>query len=236
MDPGTFYNIASEETYQDGQIIFKEGSSGDWVYIVFSGSVEISRTIGGKKFILGTLQPGETFGELSLIGAMKRTGTARAIGKTTVGLIDRTFLDNEFNRLSAGLRTILVTIAQRYIQIMDGAREFTARREERVKKSLSLTFKDRQTFVKAYTENLSSGGLFIKTEHPLEAGQRFPLELHIPDVGEPLQTKCQVAWVRKPTEATGDKPAGMGVKFVGMPAKDAQILKQYLRAVMKEEK
>jgi len=40
------YHIASEETYKDGQVILEEGSSGDWVYVVLSGSVEISKTIG----------------------------------------------------------------------------------------------------------------------------------------------------------------------------------------------
>ena len=42
------FNIASEETYQDGQVIIKEGTTGDWVYVVLSGSVEISKTVEGK--------------------------------------------------------------------------------------------------------------------------------------------------------------------------------------------
>ena len=36
------FTIASEETYPDGKMIFQEGSSGDWVYVILSGSVEIS--------------------------------------------------------------------------------------------------------------------------------------------------------------------------------------------------
>ncbi|MBW2358476.1 MAG: cyclic nucleotide-binding domain-containing protein [Deltaproteobacteria bacterium] len=58
------YNIANEETYQDGQIIFKEGSPGDWVYVILSGSVEISKDIRGQKDIIEKLQPGDVFGEL----------------------------------------------------------------------------------------------------------------------------------------------------------------------------
>ena len=53
------FNIASEETYQDGQIIIKEGTSGDWVYVILSGTVEISKTVRGKEFVIELLQPNE---------------------------------------------------------------------------------------------------------------------------------------------------------------------------------
>ena len=83
------YNIAEEENYQDGQIIFKEDSSGDWIYVVLSGAVEISKNLQGQKYIISVLQTGEVFGELGFIGVTKRTATARAIGNTTLGIIDR---------------------------------------------------------------------------------------------------------------------------------------------------
>ncbi|MBW1667663.1 MAG: cyclic nucleotide-binding domain-containing protein, partial [Deltaproteobacteria bacterium] len=46
------FTLASEETYEDGQVIIKEGSAGDWVYVILSGAVEISRTIGGRRFVV----------------------------------------------------------------------------------------------------------------------------------------------------------------------------------------
>ncbi len=52
MEVRGFYNIAHEETYHDGDIIFEEGKSGDWVYIVLSGSVEVYKTISGSKSTL----------------------------------------------------------------------------------------------------------------------------------------------------------------------------------------
>jgi CRP/FNR family cyclic AMP-dependent transcriptional regulator len=174
MKYGSYENIASEEDYHAGQIIFKEGSSGDWVYVVLSGSVEVSKVIDGKKSILGVLEPGEIFGELALMGNIKRTATARAIGETTVGIIDRDFLDNEFNKLSSNFRTMLISFVHRYSNVMDRARNFAIRKDERVNESLSLKFKDHRAFLKACTENVSRGGLFIRTANPLEVGQRFP--------------------------------------------------------------
>ena len=233
MKYGSYDNIAGEENYRAGQIIFKEGSSGQWVYVVLSGSVEISKAIDGKKSILGILGPGEIFGELALIGNINRTATARALDKTTLGIIDRDFLDSEFNKLSSYFRSILITIVQRYSNDINRARDFANRKDERVKKSLSLKFKDRMNFIKAYTDNAGRGGLFIRTVNPLEVGQRFPLELQIPGNSESLQIVCQVVWTRKQAEETKDKPAGMGVKFLEMSKQDDQALKQYLKNATK---
>jgi len=225
------YNIASEETYNDGQFIFKEGSSGDWVYVILSGSVEISKSVGGKKFVLGVLRQGEVFGELNLIAGIKRTSAARAIGETTVGIIDRTILDVEFNKLSADFRSILVSMVHRFEKTVNRAIEFSSRSDARATKSLSLTFKDRQAFVKAYATNISSGGLFIKTERPLPQGEQFLLKLQLPDVADPLKISCEVMWARKAGEFEKGPP-GMGVKFREMSGNDRNILNKYLQEVI----
>ena len=226
------YQIASEETYKDGQVILEEGSSGDWVYVVLSGSVEISKTIEGRNFIITALEPGEVFGELGYLGAMKRTATARAIGETTVGVIDRSFLDQEFNKLSGPFRSILVAVVKRFRNLIDRACEFSSRKQTRVQKTLSLTFKDRKSFVKAYTDNISKGGLFIMTERPLKQGEQFLLKLQVPDLPEPIKLNCEVSWVREQTD-TEKRPPGMGVKFCKMTEKDNQVLNQYFQTLIK---
>jgi uncharacterized protein (TIGR02266 family) len=204
-----YFNIALEETYRDGQIIFEEGNSGDWIYVVLSGAVEISKTINGNRFVLSTLQPGDVFGELALIGAVKRTATSRAVGETRVGIINRELLDKEFNKLSSDFRNVLVLMVERFITMLDRSRDFATRSEERVTKSLSLRFHDGQSFVNAYSVNISSGGLFIETDSPLPVGERFSLELEIPDVAEALEATCEVVWARDKTKAAIGKPTGI---------------------------
>ena len=56
-----------KEKYKDGDIIFEEGSSGDWIYVVESGAVEISKIMHGEKEVLLELGPGEIIGELGFI-------------------------------------------------------------------------------------------------------------------------------------------------------------------------
>ena len=100
--------------------------------------------------------------------------------------------------------------------------------EPRIIKSLSLKFKDRQAFVQAYTANLSKGGLFIKTEQPVNTGDEFLLKLQIPDIPSPLQIKCEVKCTLQQKDARDKQPPGMGVKFGEMSKKDYQFLQECL--------
>lgn len=228
------YNIAEEENYQDGQIIFNENSSGDWIYVILSGAVEISKNVQGQKYIISVLQAGEVFGELGFIGVTKRTATARAIGNTTLGIIDREFLEKEYNQLSGQFRSIIEVITLRFKEMLDRTCAFTRRAEPRVEKSLSLVYKDREAFFRAYTGNVSSGGLYIKTENPLSAGDQIFLKLQLPGVSEALHIKCEVVWARSQEESRSDKPPGMGVKFIQISKKDHQLLRQYLSSIDSE--
>ncbi|MBW2170500.1 MAG: TIGR02266 family protein [Deltaproteobacteria bacterium] len=218
---------ASEEFYQDGDIIIEEGSSGDWVYVVNSGTVEISKTIDGKKYIVARLGPGEVFGELGFLGSVPRTATARAIGETSVGILDRTYLDTEYNRLSSEFRTVLSALVKRFKQMNDRAVEYTSRKEFRTQKTLSLNYADRAAFVDAHTENVGTRGLFIRTDNPFEEGEQFLLELVLPGLPNTMEIKCEVVWARKQGEEPG-QANGMGVKFVEITEEDEQTLKDYL--------
>jgi len=115
------YNIAGEETYRDGQVIFSEDSPGDTLYVILHGSVETYKAARDRKYIIERLQPGEVFGEMELIGGMRRTVTARAIGETTLGAIDRESLKKEYDQLSKQFRSILETIPLRLKKMLDRA-------------------------------------------------------------------------------------------------------------------
>ncbi len=119
------FSIAREETYHDGQVIFSENSSGDWLYVVLRGSVETSRNVRGHKYVIERLQSGEVFGEMELIGGMKRTFTARATGKTTLGVIEHKAIKREYNQLSKQFRSILETMPLRLKQMLDRAFDFS---------------------------------------------------------------------------------------------------------------
>jgi CRP/FNR family transcriptional regulator, cyclic AMP receptor protein len=109
--------IASYETFQDGQVIFREGDNGDWLYIVMDGEVEITKAMGNRNIVIDVIMPGEIFGELAYIDNKSRFGTATAKGITEVGIVDRDFFDEEFNRLSADFQKMLKTVTFRMRKI-----------------------------------------------------------------------------------------------------------------------
>ena len=65
---GLMYDVVEEAVYEDGGIIFEEGSPGDRAYVILTGFVEISKTLQGRRVIIMRLQPGEVFGDLEFIG------------------------------------------------------------------------------------------------------------------------------------------------------------------------
>jgi len=223
------YPIASEEKFADGEIIFKEGSSGDWVYVVLSGQVEIYKTINQRKYVIEVLGKGEVFGELSFLGNIKRTASAKAVGATTLGIIDRDYLYTEFNKLSSPMRSILLSVVMRFKKMLDRATGFSQRIEARRPRSIMLKYKDRDSFIKAYTGNIGMGGLFIKTNNPLKKGETFQMKLSLPDIKDPLNIRCEVVWSREKASEGGKEPAGMGVKFLEMSPKDRDVLSKYLK-------
>ena len=107
------FQIASYETFQDGQVIFEEGANGDWIYVVEEGEVEISKKMDGRKIVIELLKTGDIFGEMAYIDKTPRSATATAVGTTEVGIIDREIFDKEFNKLSADFQQMLKTVALR---------------------------------------------------------------------------------------------------------------------------
>jgi CRP-like cAMP-binding protein len=63
-----------------GAILFKEGDSGEHVYVIVEGKLKLGTSSGdGRENLLSILGPGEMFGELSLFDPGPRTSTATAV-------------------------------------------------------------------------------------------------------------------------------------------------------------
>jgi CRP-like cAMP-binding protein len=65
-----------EKSVEKDSILFVEGMSGELLYIIMSGSVEIiKKTNDNKKIVLATMEANDIIGEMSLIDSAPRTAT-----------------------------------------------------------------------------------------------------------------------------------------------------------------
>ncbi len=66
------------QKFAAGDVLFSEGDEGDCLHLVRTGSLTISRHLGGKDVVLAYVPAGQYVGEMALLGESKRTATARA--------------------------------------------------------------------------------------------------------------------------------------------------------------
>jgi signal transduction histidine kinase len=83
-------SVTRELTFPAGAEIFKEGDAGDALYVVKSGTVQISAVVAdGQRQIFSRLAPGEMFGEMAVIDNQPRSACAGAQVETTVYRVPR---------------------------------------------------------------------------------------------------------------------------------------------------
>jgi CRP-like cAMP-binding protein len=84
-----------EELYNQDEVIFREGTKGDKLYIILDGKVRITKNIPGVgEEALAILGKGDFFGEMALVDEKNRSADARAhVNGTTVLTISRGVLN-----------------------------------------------------------------------------------------------------------------------------------------------
>jgi uncharacterized protein (TIGR02266 family) len=79
-----------------------------------------------------------------------------------------------------------------------------------------------------YTENLSEGGLFIRTEREFQAGERVTLVVSFPQLLEPVELEVEVIRRRPPSL---DAPAGVAVRVPNDRPDDRARLTEVARKI-----
>ncbi|MDH4031151.1 MAG: cyclic nucleotide-binding domain-containing protein [Chromatiales bacterium] len=95
--------------YKDGEIIVREGDSGDCMYVVQKGRVDVVTQSGNREIVLRSLARNDFFGEMALFERDLRTSTARAVGEARILTVDRrTFLRGISEDPSLALRMVRI--------------------------------------------------------------------------------------------------------------------------------
>ncbi|MGA8847139.1 MAG: Crp/Fnr family transcriptional regulator, partial [Nocardioides sp.] len=74
----------SETRLRRGDVLFREGDSGDKLYVIIEGKIKLGRTSpDGRENLLAIQGPGQMFGELSLFDPGPRSATVTAVTDAT---------------------------------------------------------------------------------------------------------------------------------------------------------
>jgi len=74
--------------YAANEIVFREGDAPDHLYLIRSGSVTVSKEVGGRDVVLSYVSAGNYVGEMALINDTPRTATVQATIQTEMLLLD----------------------------------------------------------------------------------------------------------------------------------------------------
>ena len=75
--------------YRTGEAIVRQGETGDCLYVIQEGEVEVVQDRDGSEVRLAVLSKSDFFGEGGLFEKEKRSATVRALGETRVLTVDR---------------------------------------------------------------------------------------------------------------------------------------------------
>ena len=129
MNPGELGRI-----YQDGEIIVRQGETGDCMYVVLDGIVEVVVDSGDQEVVLNVLGKDHFFGEMAIFENEVRTATVRALGPARVITIDHKnfkqrihedpslayrimdVMSNRINKLSEEVAQLNQTLSERKVE------------------------------------------------------------------------------------------------------------------------
>lgn len=99
------------------------------------------------------------------------------------------------------------------------------RRSRRVPLEIIIDYSTLDGFFKDYAQNISLGGIFLRTDNPFPAGTKVNLSFSLPGYNGLIETKGEVIWVvKKDDSEEGRGSPGMGIKFEDLSLESKQII------------
>jgi uncharacterized protein (TIGR02266 family) len=93
---------------------------------------------------------------------------------------------------------------------------------------LEVEFGDETNFYTGFSENISTGGVFIATYNLVEIGKLIHLSLTLPD-GETIEVHGRVQWVRDPRNRdVSNVPPGIGVQFQNLAPESEMYIQEFV--------
>src|SRR5271166_627526 len=101
------------------------------------------------------------------------------------------------------------------------------RKDRRVKiVSLNVRYKSATVdeFIENHAHDVSRGGIYIKTANPFPAGTLLKFEIRLASDQAVIAGVGRVVWKRDAAHGQGERPAGMGVKFIKIDSPSTAVI------------
>ncbi len=110
----------SQQHFEPGEIIFRQEDTGNQVYVIVHGEVEVVQERPGTgDAVIARLGPGEFFGEMALIQNAPRTATVRALTGLDALVMQRSAFLSLFTHLPALRQAFQRVVQQRMDELRD---------------------------------------------------------------------------------------------------------------------
>ncbi|SPQ01049.1 hypothetical protein NBG4_400017 [Candidatus Sulfobium mesophilum] len=187
------------KTYNDGEVIFKEGEKGEVMYVIQAGKVRIKRDSTSGELTLGVLETGEIFGEMALFDRLPRSATVVALGGARILSVDRKKLFPTISRDPTLLFKILETMSQRIRKLDDEIGKLNKRRSElrivcsNIEKTCDTILQEARRIIVADSGSVmlldeKEGYLSIKAAFGLKSDTKIRLKIGEGIAGDVLKT------------------------------------------------
>ncbi len=110
-------------TFQEGQIVCRQGDMGDSMYVIVAGDVDVIVDLPNGPLTVATLRKNDFFGEIAILCDVPRTATIKATSELTTLMISKDLfyrLATEFPQMAV---EVMRVIAQRLQQTTSDLQE-----------------------------------------------------------------------------------------------------------------
>lgn len=142
--------------YQPGDVLFREGESGEVMFVIQSGAVRITKDIAGEEKVLAVLGAGEFVGEMAIFNNKPRNATATVLETTRCLVIEGRTLESMLARNTEIAVRLVKKLAKR-LDSADALIEILMHRDPKARVMLALA-----RHAESFGEQ-TDGGIRIRT-------------------------------------------------------------------------
>ena len=103
------------------------------------------------------------------------------------------------------------------------------RRASRADYHADVDLESSHNFYTGFTENISTGGIFVSTYDLIPIGSKVTVSFSIPNLAHPITVRCVVKWHRVEEVGNPENYPGMGLQFTQLDANTAAAIAEFAR-------